>query len=102
MKKRLLLVEDSLTIRTLEKTILEAAGYEVTVAADGADAWQLLQEHGADLLVSDVEMPHMDGFALTKAVRDSQRFRDLPVVLVTVREKEEDKRRGSKSGRTPI
>ncbi len=102
VKKRLLLVEDSLTIRTLEKTILEAAGYEVTVAADGADAWQLLQEHGADLLVSDVEMPHMDGFALTKAVRDSQRFRDLPVVLVTGARRKRTKRRGSKSGRTPI
>ncbi len=97
-KKRLLLAEDSLTTRTLEKTILEAAGYEVTAAADGADAWQLLQERGADLVVSDVEMPRMDGFALTEAVRASPRFRELPVVLVTARESEPDKARGIEVG----
>src|SRR5262249_29472073 len=60
-KKRVLLVDDSVTTRTLEKSILEAAGYEVTAAADGAAAWQLLQERGMDLVVSDVEMPRMDG-----------------------------------------
>ncbi len=98
VKKRLLLAEDSLTTRTLEKTILEAAGYAVTAARDGAEAWQLLQERGADLVVSDVEMPHMDGFALTEAVRASPRFRELPVVLVTAREDERDKARGIEVG----
>jgi two-component system chemotaxis sensor kinase CheA len=93
-KKRILVADDSVTTRTLEKSILEAAGYEVTAVADGALAWQALQEHGADLLVSDVEMPRMDGFALTEAVRASRRFHDLPVVLVTARESEEDKARG--------
>jgi two-component system chemotaxis sensor kinase CheA len=93
-KKRILVADDSVTTRTLEKSILEAAGYEVTAVADGALAWQALQEHGADLLVSDVEMPHMDGFALTEAVRASRLFHDLPVVLVTARESEEDKARG--------
>jgi two-component system chemotaxis sensor kinase CheA len=93
-KKRVLLVDDSVTTRTLEKSILEAAGYEVTAAADGAAAWQLLQERGANLVVSDVEMPRMDGFALTEAIRGSHRFRELPVVLVTARETEQDKARG--------
>jgi two-component system chemotaxis sensor kinase CheA len=93
-KKRLLVVDDSVTTRTLEKSILEAAGYEVAIAADGAVAWQLLQERGTDLLVSDVDMPRMDGFALTEAVRGSKRFADLPVVLVTARETEADKARG--------
>jgi two-component system chemotaxis sensor kinase CheA len=93
-KKRVLVAEDSLTTRTLVKSILEAAGYEVAVAADGAAAWQLLQERGADVLVSDVDMPRLDGFALTEAVRGSKRFADLPVVLVTARETEEDKARG--------
>jgi two-component system chemotaxis sensor kinase CheA len=97
-KKRVLIVEDSVTTRTLEKTILEAAGYEVAVAADGADGWRLLQERGADLLVADIEMPRMDGFALTEAVRASKRFRDLPVVLVTARESEQDKARGIEVG----
>ncbi len=93
-KKRILVVDDSVTTRTLEKSILEAAGYEVTAVADGVAAWQLLQERGTDLIVSDVDMPRMDGFALTEAVRASKRFRDLPVVLVTARESEADKTRG--------
>ena len=93
-KKRILVVDDSLTTRALEKSILEAAGYDVAAAADGAAGWQLLQEQGADLVVSDVDMPRMDGFALTEAVRGSQRFGGLPVVLVTARETEADKARG--------
>jgi two-component system chemotaxis sensor kinase CheA len=97
-RKRLLVVDDSVTTRTLEKSILEAAGYEVATAADGQAAWQLLHERGADLLVSDVEMPRMDGFALTEAVRASTRFRELPVVLVTARESEADKARGIEAG----
>jgi two-component system chemotaxis sensor kinase CheA len=97
-KRRVLVVDDSVTTRTLEKTILDAAGYEVEVAADGIAAWQLLQERGFDLIVSDVDMPRMDGFALTEAVRGSKRFHDLPVVLVTARENEQDKARGIEVG----
>ena len=97
-KKRILVAEDSVTTRTLEKSILEAAGYDVTVAVDGADAWRLLQERGTDLLVSDVEMPRMDGFLLTEIVRGSTRFRDLPVVLLTSHQTEQDKARGAQAG----
>jgi two-component system chemotaxis sensor kinase CheA len=97
-RKRVLLVDDSVTTRTLEKSILEAAGYEVAAAADGSAAWQLLHERGADLVVSDVEMPRMDGFALTQAIRESTRFHRLPVVLVTARETEQDKARGIQAG----
>jgi two-component system chemotaxis sensor kinase CheA len=93
-RRRLLVVDDSATIRALEKSILEAAGYDVAVAADGQEAWQLLLETGADLVVSDVEMPRMDGFMLTEAIRASRQFRDLPVVLVTAMETEADKARG--------
>jgi two-component system chemotaxis sensor kinase CheA len=97
-RKRLLVVDDSVTTRTLEKSILESAGYEVLTAIDGQGAWDILQREGADLVVSDVEMPRMDGFELTRAVRDSKRFRDLPVVLVTSRESEQDKARGLEAG----
>lgn len=97
-RKRLLLVEDSVTTRTLEANILDAAGYEVVIAADGAEAWQLLRERGADLVVSDIEMPKMDGFALTEAIRSSKRFRDLPVVLVTALATDVDKARGMDAG----
>jgi two-component system chemotaxis sensor kinase CheA len=93
-RRRLLVVDDSATIRALEKSILEAAGYDVVVAADGQEAWQLLLEGGADLVVSDVEMPRMDGFSLTETIRASREFRDLPVVLVTAMESEADKARG--------
>ena len=82
-RKRILLADDSLTTRALERSILEAAGYEVIAVADGAEAWQQLQAQGADLLVADVQMPRMDGFMLTETVRGARRFRDLPVVLVT-------------------
>jgi two-component system chemotaxis sensor kinase CheA len=97
-RKRVLIVEDSVTTRTLEKSILEAAGYEVATAVDGQAAWQFLQEHDMDLIVSDVEMPHMDGFELTRAIRASKKYQALPVVLVTAREKEQDKERGIAAG----
>jgi two-component system chemotaxis sensor kinase CheA len=96
--RRLLVADDSVTTRTLEKTVLEAAGYEVIAASDGAEAWHLLQERGADLVISDVEMPRMDGFALTEAVRGSRRFRDLPVILLTALDNERDRARGLEVG----
>jgi two-component system chemotaxis sensor kinase CheA len=99
-KKRLLVVDDSVTTRTLVKTILDAEGYSVTAAADGMEAWQILQEKGADLVVSDVEMPRMDGFALTEAIRGSARLRDLPVILMTALETEKDRLHGMEAGAT--
>ncbi|HEX8699982.1 MAG TPA: response regulator [Myxococcaceae bacterium] len=97
-RPRILLAEDSPTTRALEQSLLEAAGYEVLACADGAEAWERLQRTGADAVVSDVEMPRMDGFALTEAVRASPRFSRLPVVLVTARDKPEDKARGLEVG----
>lgn len=97
-RKRLLVAEDSLTTRTLLKGILEAAGYDVQIAVDGEAAWLYLQEHPIELLVSDVEMPRLDGFALTEKIRANGRFRDLPVILVTSRESESDQLRGIEVG----
>jgi two-component system chemotaxis sensor kinase CheA len=97
-RQRILLAEDSPTTRALEQSLLEAAGYEVVACADGAEAWERLQRIGADALVSDLEMPRMDGFELTEAVRASPRFSRLPVVLVTARAKPEDKARGLQVG----
>jgi two-component system chemotaxis sensor kinase CheA len=94
VRRRLLVVDDSVTTRTLERSILEGAGYEVIVAVDGSEAWRLLQDTRTDLVVADVEMPHMDGFALCEAIRGSARFRELPVVLVTALESDADKKRG--------
>ncbi len=95
---RVLLAEDTLTTRALERSILEAAGYEVLVAVDGLEAWRLLEEQEADVVVSDVNMPRMDGLELCQAVRASSRFRELPFVLVTSLATEEDRRRGVEVG----
>lgn len=97
-RRRVVLADDSPTTRMLEQSILESAGYDVTACADGAEAWERLQAGGADALVLDVEMPRMDGFQVTEAVRTSPRFGRVPVVLVTSREKPEDKARGLQAG----
>ncbi|MBC7815318.1 MAG: response regulator [Planctomycetaceae bacterium] len=97
-RRRLLVAEDVETTRILMKSILEAAGYDVAVAPDGAAAWQRLQEHGADLLVSDIDMPRMSGFDLTAAVRASSKFAKLPIILVTARETDADKAHGIEVG----
>ena len=97
-QRRVLVVDDSITTRTLEQSILEAAGYDVLTAVDGAAGWQALQEHGADLVVADIEMPRMDGFALCEAIRGSKRFKQLPVVLVTALETPEHRARGLEVG----
>lgn len=95
---RLLLVEDSLIARDLERTILESAGYEVDVAPDGIDALERLRTGIYDLIVTDIEMPRMDGFELLERIRAQERTREIPVVVVTNRERPEDKRRGMELG----
>lgn len=95
---RILVADDSMTTRALEQSVLEAAGFEVTTAVDGADAWRQLQESGTDLLVSDIEMPNMDGLTLTRTVRTSERFANLPVVLVTSLDTPEARERGLVAG----
>lgn len=97
-RKRLLIADDSVTTRSLVKSILESSGYRVTAAVDGAEAWRLLQEQGADLVVSDVEMPNLDGFGLAETIRQSKRFHDLPVILVTALDSPEHKARGIEAG----
>lgn len=97
-KKRVLVVEDTLTTRTLEKNILEAAGFDVTTAVDGEDALIKLYEKSFDVVVSDVQMPRLDGFGLTERIKKDGRFKDMPVILVTALQTEADKRRGIEAG----
>jgi two-component system, chemotaxis family, sensor kinase CheA len=98
VRKRLLVADDSVTTRTLEKTILEEAGYEVRLAADGHQAWRILQKEAIDLVVADVEMPGMDGFTLTETLRHSPALRRIPVVLVTSLSSDKDRARGLEVG----
>lgn len=97
-KTRLLVVDDSVTHRTLEQNILMAAGYEVDVAPDGLAGWRALEHGEFDLLVSDVEMPGLDGIELTRRVRAHPRLGELPVVLVTGLDKRADVERGLEAG----
>ncbi len=97
-KKKILLVEDSITIRTQEKRILESAGYEVITAVDGLDGYDKLRVTYFDAVISDVEMPRLDGLSLTEKIRQHKEFSEIPVILVTSLSKDEDKKRGADAG----
>ncbi len=97
-KKKVLLVEDSITIRTQEKRILESAGYEVVTAVDGLDGYDKLRVNYFDAVISDVEMPRLDGLSLTEKIRQHKEFSEIPVILVTSLAKDEDKKRGAEAG----
>jgi two-component system chemotaxis sensor kinase CheA len=96
--RRVLVVDDSVMTRTLERTILESAGYSVVVATDGVHALELLNEASVDAVVSDVEMPRMTGLELTAALRQDERWRHLPIVLVTSLDAPEHVERGAAAG----
>ena len=95
---RVLVVDDSITTRTLEKNILQNAGYEVHVAVDGEEAWALIQSQPLDAIVADIDMPRMNGFDLTAKVKTDDRFKELPVILVSSLESPQDKIRGMEAG----
>jgi two-component system, chemotaxis family, sensor kinase CheA len=96
---KVLVVEDSLMIRELQRSILEAAGYRVATAGDGRAGLDAIEEDdGIDLVVTDVEMPEMNGFALIEAIRAHPERKSLPVIVVTTLESEEDRRRGVEAG----
>lgn len=97
-KKSILVVEDSFTARTLLKNILEASGYRVTTAADGEEGYAHLKSGDFDAVVSDVEMPKMDGFELTRKIRADEALADKPVILVTTLESREDRKKGMEAG----
>ncbi|MBI4326518.1 MAG: hybrid sensor histidine kinase/response regulator [Chloroflexi bacterium] len=96
--RTVLVVEDSITSRLLLKGILESAGYKVKTAVDGVDAFTALRAESFDLVVSDVEMPRLNGFDLTAKIRADQKLAELPVVLVTALETREDRERGIDAG----
>jgi len=97
-RKKVLVVEDSLTARELEKSMLEAAGYEVRTATDGAEGLDRLAEGTVDLIVTDIQMPRMDGFAMLRRVKSDERYRNIPVIIVTTRSDDADRKRGLELG----
>lgn len=92
--KSILVADDSITSRMLVKNILEASGYDVKTAVDGIDAYRALREEEFHLVVSDVEMPRMDGFELTEKIRSDKKLSELPVILLTALSSREDRERG--------
>ncbi|HLO75969.1 MAG TPA: response regulator [Magnetospirillum sp.] len=90
----ILVVDDSLTTRTLEKSILEAHGYVVRLAVDGIEALAKLRAEHVDLVISDIQMPRLDGFGLLQAIKSDQALKKVPVILVTSLEAREDRERG--------
>ncbi len=97
-KSAILLVEDSIATRTQEKRILEGAGYEVVTAVDGLDGYNKLRTRSFDAVVSDIQMPNLDGLGLTAKIRQHKEYKELPIVLVTSLATDEDKRRGAEAG----
>ncbi|MBE9093475.1 hybrid sensor histidine kinase/response regulator [Tychonema sp. LEGE 07203] len=97
-KQVILLAEDSIATRTQEKRILEGAGYEVVTAVDGLDAFNKLKTRYFDALISDVQMPNLDGLGLTVKIRQQKEYSELPIILVTSLASDEDRKRGAEAG----
>lgn len=97
-KKWILLVEDSITTRMLLKNILTSASFEVKMAVDGVEALEILQTQKFDLMMTDVEMPRMNGFNLTKKVRSMDKYKNLPIIICTALGSREDRERGIELG----
>ena len=98
VKNRLLLVEDSIIIRTQMQRLLKGAGYEVTIAEDGLQGLNKVQTQDFDLVLSDIEMPNMNGLEMTTKIRQQSQYDRLPIVLITTLSSPEDKRRGEEAG----
>ena len=95
---RVLVVDDSITSRTLEQSVLAAAGYDVVTAVDGAEAWRTIERQDFALVVSDVEMPHLDGIGLCQRIRATARTAALPLILVTSLDEPAQRERGMEAG----
>ncbi|MFN2308886.1 MAG: Hpt domain-containing protein [Gammaproteobacteria bacterium] len=96
--KRILVVDDSITVREIERNMLVTRGYEVEVAVDGMDGWNAVRSGEYDLVISDVDMPRMNGFEFVGLIKQDPQLRSLPVMIVSYKDREEDRRRGLEVG----
>lgn len=97
-RRRVLVVDDSLTVRELERKLLEKRGYDVTVAVDGMDGWNAVRSDAFDLVVTDVDMPRMDGIELVTLIKGDPMLARVPVMIVSYKDRDEDRRRGLDAG----
>ncbi len=96
--KRILAVDDSLTVRELERKMLTGRGYVAEVAVDGMDAWNAVRSGAYDLVITDVDMPRMDGIELAKRIKQDPRLKSMPVLIVSYKDREQDRIRGLQAG----
>ncbi len=94
----ILVVDDSLTVREVEKKLLENKGYKVTVAVDGIDGWNTLHRQKFDLIISDIDMPRMNGIEMVKRIKSDVKFREIPVMIVSYKDREDDRKKGLEAG----
>ena len=97
-RKRILVVDDSITVRELERQLLQSRGFDVDVAVDGMDGWNAVRGEQYDLVVSDVDMPRLDGIGLVSLIKADPARRDIPIVIVSYKDREEDRLRGLEAG----
>jgi len=97
-QKRILVVDDSLTVRELERKLLDQRGFAVEVAVDGMDGWNAVRGSDFDLVITDVDMPRMDGIELLRLIRKDARLSAMPVMIVSYKDREEDRLRGLEAG----
>jgi two-component system sensor histidine kinase and response regulator WspE len=97
-RKRVLVVEDSFTVRELERKLLVNSGFEVEVAVDGMDGWNAARTAPFDLVITDVDMPRMDGIELVTLIKNDPHVKSLPVMIVSYKDRPEDRRRGLDAG----
>jgi two-component system sensor histidine kinase and response regulator WspE len=97
-RKHVLVVDDSLTVRELERKLLNSRGYEVDIAVDGMDGWNAVRTGNYDLVITDIDMPRMDGIELLKLIRKDSRLKALPVMIVSYKDRREDRSRGLEAG----
>jgi two-component system sensor histidine kinase and response regulator WspE len=96
--KRILVADDSITVREVERKMLTSRGYKVDVAVDGMDAWNTIRENDYDLVVSDIDMPRMNGFELVSLIKNDPNLRNIPVIIVSYKDREEEKNKGLEVG----
>jgi two-component system sensor histidine kinase and response regulator WspE len=96
--QRILVVDDSITVRELERQLLENRGYAVDIAVDGLDGWNAVRGGDYQLVISDVDMPRMDGIEFVRSIKRDPRLKSLPVVIVSYKDREEDRLRGLEAG----
>jgi two-component system sensor histidine kinase and response regulator WspE len=96
--KRILVVDDSITVREVERNMLATRGYRVDVAVDGMDGWNAVRMDDYDLVISDVDMPRMNGFEFVRLIKQDERLGRTPVMIVSYKDREEDRQRGLEAG----